>query len=90
MSEKDIEVLKRDVQKILSYLHNDEGTGEKGLVAEFADHKIQFNKFVINYNNEQIEKKVKQGIYGAIGGGALAILIFIGEKTVQWFMEHIK
>jgi hypothetical protein len=82
MSDKDVEVLKRKVEesntnivKILGYLHNDTGTGEKGLIADFRDHKIDFTAFKRKYDDNQLVKKTAITIYGGIGAA-----IFIAVK----------
>lgn len=69
MSENDIEILKRDVSKILGYLHNDDGTGKKGLVAEVESLKSDFAKFMSAYKIEKSFKKGQISIIAFIGGG---------------------
>lgn len=90
MSDNDFEALKRDVQKILFYLNNDEDTGEKGLVAAFRSHEKEFKDFKTKYEKEQAEKKAKMGVYGAIGGAILTFLIFVGKSLFGWIVEHVK
>lgn len=68
MSDKDVEVLKRNVDKILNYLHNDEETGTKGLVAELAELKRSFIDFKIKYDTSQAVKKATIGAWATIGG----------------------
>lgn len=86
MSERDVETLKKDVAKILNYLHNDEGTGEKGLVAQVAILQDKFTKFVQKYETDQAVKRAKMGVIGVIGGFVGTGLIWVAEKIV----EHIK
>lgn len=85
MSEKDVEALKKDVQKILSYLHNDDETGEKGLVAQVRIMQKDFNEFTAAYKTEQAVKKAKIGLLGTIGGFIGGFLLWVAEKIV----EHI-
>lgn len=79
------DTLEKKVDKILGYLHNDEGTGTKGLVADFADHKKKFNEFVTKYENEQSIKKRDHfwisGIFGAVG----TAVTFIGKYLLDKF-----
>jgi len=84
MSDKDVEVLKRDVQRILSYLHNDEGTGEKGLVAEVRDLKANFSNFVSAYKLEKAVKKATIGAWATIGG----IVALVAKWIVTLVFEH--
>ena len=86
MSEKDVDVLKRDVAKILMYLHNDEGTGEKGLIADFKTLKKDFEDFVKKYETSQAVKKATIGAWATIGG-----LVALAAKHVAVFViEHFK
>ncbi len=83
MSEHDVEVLKRDVQKILNYLHNDEGTGEKGLVAQVKLLQKDFSSFVSSYKTEQEVKRAKTGLIGAIAGGIMTGLLWLAEHLFK-------
>lgn len=85
MSDKDVEVLKRDVQKILNYLHNDDGTGKKGLVAEVAQLQSDFSTFKRSYEDNQLVKKTAIGIYGAIGAGIMLCLKWFGAFLIEHF-----
>lgn len=71
MSETDVQILKKDVTKILNYLHNDEGTGEKGLIADFKAHKKEFQDFRRTYEDTQLIRKTAYGIYGFFGAGIM-------------------
>ena len=73
MSESDVQVLKKDVAKILNYLHNNDDTGEKGLVADFKQHKAEFRDFKRTYEDTQLIRKTAYGIYGFIGAGVLLV-----------------
>lgn len=88
MSTDEMQALERKVDRILSYLHNDEGTGKKGLVAAFEDHKAQMDNFMSTYATEQQVKKAKMGVWGAVGGAALTFLVFIGKAIGGWIVEH--
>lgn len=90
MSEDQVETLKRDIQKILSYLHNDEDAGKKGLVADFADHKQKVNDFIVKYESDQAVKKAKISTWGMVGGGVVAFILWVGKLVTGWFVEHIK
>ena len=83
MSEHDVEVLKRDVQKILSYLHNDEETGIKGLVAEVSSLKKSFNDFIVAYSLEKAFKKGQIAIIGSIGG----LVTVVAELIIIFFIK---
>ena len=77
MSERDVETLKKDVQKILSYLHNDDDTGKKGLVAEVHDIKKSFNEFVVSYKTAQAFRKGQVAVIAVIGGGVACLIQII-------------
>lgn len=81
MSDTDVEVLKKNVQKILNYLHNDEETGTKGLVAEVANLKSKFDEFIVSYKVEKAFKK-----------GQITMLVFIGSccgLLMEWLIKII-
>ncbi len=83
MSHDDVEILKTKVDKILFYLHNDEGTGEKGLIAQVKVLQKDFSEFVIAYKTEKAIKKAKLGVIGAIGGGVVTFLIWFVEQIIK-------
>jgi len=83
MSERDIEYLKDNVNKILMYLHNDEGTGKKGLVAQVAQIQSKLDSFISTYETTQAIKKAKIGIIGTIGGVIGTAIVWIIEKLLN-------
>lgn len=85
MSDKDVEVLKRDVQKILFYLHNDNGTGQKGLVAEVAEMKVKLEKIITDQKTAQAVKKATIGAWATIGG-VMALLI---KWVASFILNHL-
>ena len=86
MSDRDVDVLKRDVQKILIYLHNDQGTGQKGLVAEVQDLKVKVDKFISKYEQAQAVKKATIGAWATIGG----VVALVAKYLVTFVFEHLK
>lgn len=85
MSETDVQSLKKDVAKILNYLHNNDDTGEKGLVADFKAHKEEFKDFKRKYEDTQLIRKTAYGIYGFIGAG---IMLF-SKWLLGLFLSHL-
>lgn len=85
MSDRDVEVLKRDVQKILFYLHNDNGTGQKGLVAEVAEMRLKLEKIISDQKTAQAVKKATIGAWATIGG-FMALLI---KWVASFIMNHL-
>jgi len=85
MSDKDVEVLKRNVDLILHYLHNDEGTGTKGLVAEVSDIKKSFIDFKIKYETSQAVRKATIGAWATIGGLVVLIAKWVGSIIINHF-----
>lgn len=83
MSDKDVEVLKRDVQTILHYLHNDNGTGEKGLVAKVNQLQIDFSAFKRSYEDNQLIKKTAIGIYGGLGAAIMLVAKWLGGLIIN-------
>lgn len=69
--------LEKKVDRILFYLQNDDGTGRKGLVAEFHDHKEKVNDFMAKYETQQEIKRTKLTIWGAVGGSIISTLVFL-------------
>lgn len=86
MSDKDVEILKRNVDKILFYLHNDEGTGNKGLIAEVKQLSHDFSEFKNKYDTSQAVKKATVGAWATIGG---IIALFI-KSVATFLLEHFK
>lgn len=68
----EIKALEKKVDLILSYLHNDRGTGAPGLVADFASLKKDFNDFKMKYERDQAIRNAKIGVIGAIAGGVVS------------------
>lgn len=70
MADRDHEILKDDVRRILNYLENDDKTNKKGLVQDFHDFRKDMQEFISSYKTEQSYKK---GIIAGISfiGGAL-------------------
>lgn len=79
MSHEEVTVLTSKVDKILNYLHNDEDTGEKGLIAKVNDLKQELTDFKVEYEKNQAVKKAQIGIYGFLGGGILWLAKFLVE-----------
>ena len=86
MSDKDVEVLKRDVQKILMYLHNDDDTGKKGLVFEVEKLQKDFSSFKTKYETAQAVKKATIGVWATIGG----VVALIAKWAVTLIFEHFR
>jgi hypothetical protein len=85
MSDKDVEILKRSVDKILFYLHNDEGTGNKGLIAEVKQLSYDFNDFKRKYEDTELIKKTRTAVYGGIGAGIVLFIKYIGAFIIEHF-----
>lgn len=85
MSDKDVEVLKRDVQKILIYLHNDQGTGQKGLVAEVQDLKVKVDNFITSYEQSQAVRKSTIGAWATIGG----FVALVAKWVASFVLNHL-
>lgn len=86
MSDKDVEILKRSVDKILFYLHNDEGTGNKGLIAEVKQLSSDFNDFKRKYEDTELVKKTRTAVYGGIGASIVISLKYV----ISFIVEHFK
>ena len=86
MSDRDVEQLKRSVDKILFYLHNDEGTGNKGLIAEVKQLSVDFNDFKRKYEDTELVKKTRTAVYGGIGAGIVISLKYV----ISFIVEHFK
>jgi hypothetical protein len=81
MSDKDVDALSRKIDTILHYLHNDEGTGQKGLVAQVTELQKEFHDFRTKYEQQTAIKKAVNGVYGLIGGAILVLAKWIVEKV---------
>ena len=85
MSDNDVQQLKRSVDKILFYLHNDEGTGNKGLIAEVKQLSLDFNDFKRKYEDTELVKKTRTAVYGGLGAGIVIFLKYIFTFVVEHF-----
>lgn len=85
MSERDVEILKRDVQKILNYLYNDEGTGKKGLVADVDKIKLDLYKFINDHNVSEQVKKARTSLIGMIAGAIGAGILWV----IEIILKHV-
>ncbi len=70
-TKKEMKDLSKKMDTILQYLHNDEGTGELGLVAAFKKHETKVNQFITSYETEKAVRndriKVVSFVFGGIG-----------------------
>lgn len=85
MSDKDVEVLKKKMDQVLFYLHNDEGTGQKGLVAEVKELKVKVDSFITNYDKAQAIKKATIGAWATIGGVVALASKWVGTMIIEHF-----
>lgn len=83
MSVDEVKTLDKKVDKILNYLYNDSGTGQKGLIAKVEDMHTVMNKFIENYEKDQAVKKARLGVIGAVAGGIGAGLLWVIEQIVK-------
>lgn len=75
--------LQRSQQKILNYLHNDTGTGELGLVADFKQHKNKVNDFIKDQQQKEAVSKARVGLLATIFGFLGAAVLKIGTFFFQ-------
>lgn len=96
--DKELESLKvesreteRKLDRVLSYLENDDLTGKKGLVSEVAQMKTDHARveskldiFIADFKKKEAVttaiKNTKATIFGAIGAGLIYILKTLAEK----------
>jgi len=89
MSDEEVAILNRKMDKVLSILNNDGETGRPGLVAEVIDIRNKFVTFVAEYNRDKAEKvgkdKVWRIVWGAVGAGILWLFKTIGTAIMALF-----
>ena len=89
MSDEEVAVLNRKMDKVLSILNNDEETGRPGLVAEVTDIRNKFITFVAEYNRDKAEQvgkdKVWKVVWGAVGAGVIWVITKIGAAILSLF-----
>ena len=89
MSDEEVAVLNRKMDKVLSILNNDEETGRPGLVAEVTDIRNKFITFVAEYNRDKAEQvgkdKVWKVVWGAVGAGVIWVITKIGAAIWSLF-----
>jgi len=79
MSDEEVAVLNRKMDKVLSILNNDGDTGRKGLVAEVADIRNIVVTHVAKYNLDKAEKAGKDKVWRIVWGAVGAALLWIGK-----------
>jgi len=83
MSDEEVAVLNRKMDRVLGILESDGGTGRPGLVAEVAEIRNIVIGHIANYTKDKAEKKgadrVWKIVYGSIGGALLWIVTKIGS-----------
>lgn len=80
----EISEIKYGLNRILSYLENDNKTGRDGLVTEVKNMnqrigtlEQKFVTFIAEYRQEQAVKNAKVGLIGAIAGGLVTLIFYI-------------
>ena len=75
MSDAEVQVLNRKMDRILLILENDDHTETKGLVSQVADIRRDFHKFVADYNIDMAVKRGKDTVWKIVWGfiGALVL-----------------
>lgn len=66
--------------QILGYLHNNTGTGELGLVADYKEHKKEVLKFINKHNEERAVMKARVGLFASFFGVLSAAAMELGIK----------
>lgn len=74
MSDQEIEVINRKLDKISFYLNNDGDTGKKGVIAQVEQLSKDFYEFVDDYKRAVAVKNAKLGLL-AFFGGCLAVVV---------------
>lgn len=81
-----LDSLNGNMNKILFYLHNDEDTGEKGLIAEVREMGETLKNFITDTKNKDALRAQKAGFFGSVFGfiGGIAISAF------KWLLDWYK
>lgn len=86
MSDEEVAVLNRKMDRVLGILENDGGTGRPGLVAEVAEIRNIVIGHIANYTKDKAEKngadRVWKVVWGSVGAGVLWVITEIG--AVIW------
>ena len=85
MSDKDVEVLKRNVDKILLLLNSDDNTKRMGVVEKLDKLSSDFHKFVNKYEQSQAVKKATIGAWATIGGIVALAAKWVGTIIINHF-----
>lgn len=86
MSDRDVEQLKRSVDKILLLLNSDDSTRRMGVVEKLDKLSNDFNTFVTKYEQTQAVKKATIGAWATIGG----VVALVAKYLVTFVFEHLK
>lgn len=86
MSDKDVEILKRSVDKILLLLNSDDDTKRMGVVEKLDKLSFDFNYFVTKYEQSQAVKKATIGAWATIGG----LIALVLKSVASFIFEHFK
>ena len=82
MSDEEVRLLSRKLDRVLDVLNNHDETGEKGLVAKVAGLSNDLHSFIAQYNIDQAIKKSDIKWIAAIFGTLGTIAAFIGKFII--------
>jgi len=85
MSDKDVEVLKRNVDKILLLLNSDDSTKRMGVVEKLDKLSSDFHQFINKYEQAQAVKKATIGAWATIGGIVALVAKWIVTLIFEYF-----
>ena len=91
-----VNIIDDKVDRILSYLDNDEKTGRIGLVTQIKHHEINVQaltlKIVEMEHQKSIDKAVsntKMAVWGSIGGGIMLFATWLFKILLPFFLSKI-
>lgn len=91
MSEAEIRVLTRKLDRVLDILENDEKTDEIGLVKKFSNLEQAFENFVKQYTIDVAVRKGKdianKAWWGIVGGAIMTALLALGKFILGIFFK---
>ena len=81
--------LSKKLDMVLGYLHNNDGTGELGLVARFKKHEEEMKEFMSEYKTEQTIRKTKMRTTSLIFGAIGTFLTLVANAVVEFYKMKV-
>ena len=87
-TKQELKQLSQKIDTILHYLHNNDGTGELGLVASFKKHEQKMNTFLTDYETKEAVRKDRLKLLSVIFGSLGTLTTLIVNYLIELFIKN--